>query len=169
VNIPAKWTIPPGTTIAPGGFLLIWADGETSWSPVDPNPGTPDYTLTTELSNGSTVSHYYRVVATRTGASASVDLDYVSDTRYGTWVRKITTTYAALNVTYTARANLAGATFHWYFTPFGGAEEDTGVTAASLTISPADCSKRGLYRVQVTNACGDSSDAVGEIRVFGCP
>jgi hypothetical protein len=27
---PNKYTIPPGTVIPPGGFLLVWADEETS-------------------------------------------------------------------------------------------------------------------------------------------
>ncbi|MDD2599579.1 MAG: lamin tail domain-containing protein [Kiritimatiellae bacterium] len=28
LELPAKWTIPAGTVIAPRGFLLVWADGE---------------------------------------------------------------------------------------------------------------------------------------------
>lgn len=157
--------------IGSGTWTYTWyysTDG-SSYSQVVPNPGTPDYTLATELSNGSIDSHYYRVVATRAGATASMDVDYVSDTRYGTWVRKIATTSATPSVTYTAGANVAGAAFHWFFRPAGGVEADTGVTTASYTVNPVDCSTRGFYRVQVTNTCGDSTDTQGEIQVPGCP
>jgi hypothetical protein len=149
-------------------YTWYYSTDGSSYLPLAPNPGTPDYTLATELSNGSTASHYYRVEATRTGATASMDVDYVSDTLYGTWVRKIATTSATLSVTYTAGANLAGGTFHWYFTPLGGAEEDTGGTTASYTISPVECSTRGTYSVHVTDTCGDTIAITGQIQDYGC-
>jgi hypothetical protein len=157
--------------IGSGSWAYTWyysADG-SSWSAVVPNPGTADYTLATGLSSGSMDSHYYRVIATRTGATASFDVEYVSDTTVGTWVTKITTTSASLSVTYTAGANLGGTTFHWYVSPPSGPEEDTGVTSASCTITPVDCSTRGIYRVHVSDTCGDSKDINAQILDLGCP
>jgi hypothetical protein len=59
-----------------------------------------------------------------------------------------------------------GAASRWYFTSPDGAKEDTGVTTESYTITPADCSTCGWYRVHVTDSCGDSSDVSGAIQAL---
>jgi hypothetical protein len=37
LSSPTKWAIPPGTVIAPNGFLLVWADNEPEQNPLETN------------------------------------------------------------------------------------------------------------------------------------
>ena len=37
LSAPSKWTVPSGTVIAPGGFLLVWADNQTNQNTLDTN------------------------------------------------------------------------------------------------------------------------------------
>ncbi|HET90272.1 MAG TPA: hypothetical protein ENN99_05975, partial [Chloroflexi bacterium] len=49
---PTRWTLPPGTVIPPGGFLLVWADGEPDQGPLhtDFHLAVPSVTVTVTLS-----------------------------------------------------------------------------------------------------------------------
>jgi hypothetical protein len=121
-----------------------------------------------------TVSRYYKVVATRTGATANVRVFYEYSTPY---VQAIASQNGTLDVTYTPQVigvlgSAANWTYHWYFTPeIGGPEENKGVTSGPYTISTVDCTERGYYRVDVSDSCGPGADAsaYANLYVDNCP
>ena len=71
----------------------------------------------------------------------------------------------SLTLTTTAGGNPAG--YQWQFSSDGGANYTNigGATAASHTITNAQASDAGLYRLVVTNAAGSATSAVAQVSV----
>ena len=119
--------------IGQGNWFYMWYRSldDVYYQPIIPNPGTPYYTLP----NGESPppGAYYKVEATRTGANTWVRTHHFSDPNplLGTSVQMVASQSADLNVTFAAGTVGAGGTYHWYFTPDGGTETDTGITTVS--------------------------------------
>lgn len=116
----------------------------------------------------------YKVVATRSGASAEILVDY--HVLGQPIVIQHTTQNGTLSVTYAPQVSgvlgSGGWNYHWYFThQNGGPQQDLGPTIGPYTISPVDCSKRGYYRVDVGDTCGADVDTLATSTLFvdNCP
>lgn len=116
---------------------------------------------------------HYKVEATRTGANTWVRMHHFSDPNplLGTSVQMVASQSADLNVTFAAGAVGVGGMYHWYFTPDGGTETDTGVTTSAYTVSGVECGDRGSYRVTITDPCGATANPspAASLLKAGCP
>jgi hypothetical protein len=159
--------------IGSGTWSYTWyySANDVSYLPIIPNPGTAYYTLPT--GEAPPPGAYYKVEATRTGATARARMHHFSDLNplLGTSVQIVATEFADLNVTFAAGTVGAGGTYHWYFTPNGGNEMDTGVTSPTYTISQVGCANQGSYRVTVTDPCGATANPSPSATLLksGCP
>jgi hypothetical protein len=135
--------------IGTGEWTYQWSDSDNdiNYSPI-PGATTDTYT--------PSQTRYYKVVATRSGATAEVRVHYNQTTS------PIVTAKASqngdLSVTYTPQVSgvwAGSSTYHWYFSPEGGGpQQDLGLTGGPYTIGVVDCTKRGYYQVDVSGNCG---------------
>jgi hypothetical protein len=159
--------------IGSGTWSYTWyrSTDDVSYQPILPNPGTAYYTLPSGESPPP--GTYYKVEATRTGATTWVRMHHFSDPNplLGISVQMVASQSADLNVTFAAGTVGAGGMYHWYFTPNGGTETDTFVTTPDYTVSGVECADQGSYRVTITDACGAIANPAPAAMLLraGCP
>lgn len=163
--------IVPNNISGTWSYTWYYSADDVSYLPIIPNPGTAYYTLAGGESPPP--GTYYKVVASRTGATALARMHHFSDPNplLGTSVQIVATEFADVNVTFAAGTVGAGGMYHWYFTPDAGTETDTGVTSPAYTVSGVECGDRGSYRVTITDPCGATANPspAATLLKAGCP
>lgn len=123
------------------------------------------------------VNRFYRVTATRTGATATARLYYAPAPSGGNrMVSEIATSNAGLDLTYTPQVVGVKGNGTWHYKlkllDFNyQVVSDLGSIPGAFTVSGVNCAKQGVYQLQLSDDCGTTvdSEAYVDVWVEGCP
>lgn len=157
--------------VGSGTWAYAWYYAPSSGNPYDDGaytalgPGPDNYTL---LFGNPSYDYFYKVVATRPGASATLRFRFwpLASQSSPPIVQVVGAENAGASVTYTGSPNPTGiGPYHWYFDPGTGTFQDTGVAGEQYTVNPVDCTKQGTYKIVVYDGCSGATEATVALTV----